>query len=80
MTPMRRCAAFTASAVAAAALVSAPAHAGAAPPSEGVDPYFPTAGSMAFDVGNYALDIRYDPRSRSFAGVATISATTNAGL
>jgi aminopeptidase N len=46
----------------------------------GTDSYFPSAGSMAYDVVNYSLQIRYDPAGSSFAGVATISATANQAL
>ena len=48
--------------------------------SAGSDSYFPSAGSAAYDVANYSLQIRYNPGSRSFAGVATISATTKQAI
>ena len=71
-----------AAAAAAVTLVSVPtsAVAGGGGASDGVDSYFPAAGSMAYDVANYSLQIRYDPTSRSFAGAATISATANVAL
>ena len=46
----------------------------------GVDSYFPSAGSQAYDVGNYALQIHYDPAGWAFAGVATISATAGQSM
>ncbi|MEO3815937.1 M1 family metallopeptidase [Plantactinospora sp. B24E8] len=36
------------------------------------DDYFPVAGNGGYDVLHYGLDIRYDPASRAFAGVATL--------
>jgi aminopeptidase N len=38
------------------------------------DGYFPLAGNGGYDVRHYGLDIRYQPATRAFAGVATISA------
>jgi aminopeptidase N len=75
MNGLRGYAAVTA-AVVAVGLVSTPAFAG----EGGVDSYFPLAGSMAYDVANYSLQIRYDPDSRSFSGVAVISATANESM
>ena len=38
------------------------------------DGYFPLAGNGGYDVRHYGLDIRYQPATRAFAGVATIDA------
>nr|MDT0656640.1 M1 family metallopeptidase [Micromonospora sp. DSM 115978] len=38
------------------------------------DAYFPQAGNGGYDVDHYDLDIRYEPGSRAFSGVATIAA------
>lgn len=52
-----------------------------APGAPGVgDAYFPLAGNGGYDVRHYGLDIRYEPSSRAFAGVATISARATQGL
>jgi aminopeptidase N len=65
--------------VAAVGILPAPALAGR-DASAGADSYFPSAGSMAYDVANYSLQIRYNPAGRSFAGVATISATASQAM
>jgi aminopeptidase N len=61
----------------AVGMVSTPAVAAT---KVGTDSYFPSAGSLAYDVANYSLQIRYDPTGSSFAGVATISATASQAL
>lgn len=38
------------------------------------DDYFPLAGNGGYDVQHYSLDIRYQPATREFHGVATIHA------
>ncbi|MFI6760090.1 M1 family metallopeptidase [Micromonospora sp. NPDC050417] len=38
------------------------------------DDYFPLAGNGGYDVRHYGLEIRYQPATRAFSGVATISA------
>jgi aminopeptidase N len=46
------------------------------PGSDGIgDSYFPTAGNGGYDVGNYDLDLVYEPASRELHGTATITAT-----
>jgi aminopeptidase N len=44
------------------------------------DPYFPLAGNSGYDVRNYDLDIRYDPATRAFSGVAEVTARSSAAL
>jgi aminopeptidase N len=44
------------------------------------DPYFPLDGNGGYDVGNYDLDLRYDPASDRLSGVATITARANQDL
>ncbi|HEY8454225.1 MAG TPA: M1 family metallopeptidase [Actinopolymorphaceae bacterium] len=44
------------------------------------DPYFPLAGNGGYDVQHYDLDIRYDPATRAFDGVATIDLVTTQDL
>ncbi|MFY1691424.1 M1 family metallopeptidase [Plantactinospora sp. WMMB782] len=44
------------------------------------DGYFPAAGNGGYDVLHYGLDIRYEPTTRAFAGIATISARSTARL
>ncbi|MBF9134828.1 M1 family metallopeptidase [Plantactinospora sp. S1510] len=49
--------------------------AGGGPGAPGAgDNYFPAAGNGGYDVLHYGLDIRYEPSSRAFVGVATIDA------
>jgi aminopeptidase N len=62
--------------VVAVGIIPPPASAASAT----ADSYFPSAGSSAYDVANYALQIRYNPVNRSFAGVATITATANQAM
>jgi aminopeptidase N len=69
---------FAASAVVVVAMGVAPAPALAAKAE--ADSYFPSAGSLAYDVVHYSLQLRYDPANRSLAGVATISATANQSM
>ena len=75
---MNRLRGFAAATTVAVAVSFVPVPAFAA--KAGTDSYFPSAGSVAYDVGNYSLQIRYDPAGRSFAGVATISATANQAM
>jgi aminopeptidase N len=52
-----------------------------APGADGLgDPYFPKAGNGGYDVGNYGLDVTYDPATDRLTGVATIQATATSGL
>ncbi|MEV0426044.1 M1 family metallopeptidase [Micromonospora sp. NPDC050495] len=44
------------------------------------DPYFPSYGNGGYDVGNYALKIRYDPATDRLSGTATLRATATANL
>jgi aminopeptidase N len=82
MTHLRRGAAVLSAAVTVIMLGSGAANAGAARPgAPGVgDGYFPLAGNGGYDVGHYALDIRYDPASRAFTGAATLTARATAAL
>ncbi|MEJ3743778.1 M1 family metallopeptidase [Actinomycetes bacterium KLBMP 9797] len=51
------------------------------PGAEGIgDPYFPAYGNGGYDVGNYALKLRYDPAKDELTGTATITATATADL
>src|SRR3712207_1446126 len=63
---------------------------GAAGPSAGAnfqpgaagagDTYFPTYGNGGYDVGRYALRLRYDPGTDQLSGTATITATARTDL
>ena len=44
------------------------------------DPYVPGAGNGGYDVGHYALNVRYDPADDRLTGTATITATATAAL
>ncbi|MFG2057709.1 M1 family metallopeptidase [Micromonospora sp. NPDC048930] len=44
------------------------------------DPYVPGAGNGGYDVGHYALTLRYDPADDRLTGQATVTATATAGL
>jgi aminopeptidase N len=44
------------------------------------DRYFPKAGNGGYDVGNYDLDVTYDPATKELTGVATLTATATANL
>jgi aminopeptidase N len=44
------------------------------------DPYFPTYGNGGYDVGGYALKLRYDPASDRLEGTATVTAKATADL
>jgi len=51
------------------------------PGADGIgDAYFPTAGNGGYDVGDYDLNVLYDPVSKQLTGVATITATATANL
>ncbi len=70
--------------VAVLLMLAVPAGAGAQafpPGSPGLgDPYFPLDGNGGYDVGNYLLDVRYEPATDHLRGVATISATATQDL
>ena len=63
-------------------LLSTPANASTLRPgAPGVgDAYFPLAGNGGYDVQHYAIDVRYEPATRAFTGITTISARATAGL
>ncbi|MCS5716645.1 M1 family metallopeptidase [Herbiconiux sp. CPCC 205763] len=44
------------------------------------DPYFPLDGNGGYDVGDYDLDLAYDPTTGSITGTATITATATQNL
>ncbi|MCO1615541.1 M1 family metallopeptidase [Micromonospora sp. CPM1] len=44
------------------------------------DPYVPGAGNGGYDVGHYALDVRYDPASDRLTGTATLTVTATRAL
>ncbi|GAB7048622.1 M1 family metallopeptidase [Catenuloplanes indicus JCM 9534] len=44
------------------------------------DPYFPRYGNGGYDVGHYALKVRYDPGTDRLTGTAVITATALAPL
>ncbi|MFI7073823.1 M1 family metallopeptidase [Micromonospora sediminicola] len=44
------------------------------------DPYVPGAGNGGYDVGHYALDVRYDPGDDRLTGTATVTATATEAL
>jgi aminopeptidase N len=51
------------------------------PGADGIgDSYFPNAGNGGYDVGNYDLDVTYEPASKQLTGIATITATAVATL
>jgi hypothetical protein len=57
------------------------ASAAAGPGAEGIgDAYFPLAGNGGYDVGDYDIDVTYDPASRELTGRATIAATATGTL
>src|SRR3954454_15095923 len=66
-----------------AALVAAPAaqavEYGPGAPGAG-DPYFPDMGNGGYDVGHYALAIKFDPATKAIDATATISARADQGL
>jgi len=70
--------------LAAALVFGAPAWAGRAVPGPGGpgagDAYFPLAGNGGYDVRHYALDVRYRPDTRAFAGAATLDVRATAAL
>jgi aminopeptidase N len=62
--------------LAAVAAFGGPAVANAEPGSAGAgDPYFPEAGNGGYDVGAYALDLRYQPNNNKLKAEVTITAT-----
>jgi aminopeptidase N len=68
-------------ALAAATASAAPAHAAFAPGSSGLgDPFFPAAGNGGYDVGHYALTLRYEPPANRLEGQAVITATATQDL
>lgn len=44
------------------------------------DPYFPKAGNGGYDVGHYALDLRYDPGTGDLTGTAVVTARATQDL
>lgn len=44
------------------------------------DPYFPKYGNGGYDVAGYDLDLRYDPKTGTLGGRATITATATQDL
>ena len=44
------------------------------------DPYYPKAGNGGYDVGHYALEVRYDPDTDRLTGRAVITATATENL
>ncbi|HEX2773232.1 MAG TPA: M1 family metallopeptidase [Micromonosporaceae bacterium] len=60
---------------------SASAAADFKPGGDGIgDPYFPTYGNGGYDVGAYALKVRYDPSNDQLSGAATVTAKAIADL
>jgi aminopeptidase N len=52
-----------------------------APGADGLgDTYYPQAGNGGYDVGNYDLDVKYEPATDTLTGAATITATATANL
>jgi aminopeptidase N len=57
------------------------ARGAATPGSAGIgDSYFPLAGNGGYDVGHYALDIRYAPHTDRLVGAATITVQATQAL
>ena len=53
----------------------------ATPGAAGIgDPYFPLDGNGGYDVGQYALDLAYDPATDELSGTATIDARATQAL
>ena len=51
------------------------------PGADGIgDPYFPRYGNGGYDVGHYALKVRYDPAADQLSGTAVITAKATADL
>ncbi|WP_181570261.1 M1 family metallopeptidase [Micromonospora robiginosa] len=44
------------------------------------DPYVPGAGNGGYDVGHYALDVRYEPADDRLTGTATLTVTATRAL
>ncbi|MGI5160296.1 M1 family metallopeptidase [Microbispora sp. CA-102843] len=44
------------------------------------DPYFPHAGNGGYDVGHYAIRLRYTPKTRHLSATTTITATATENL
>ncbi len=66
------------------ATVPDPSVAAGAEPVEGAtgigDPYFPGAGNAGYDVGDYAIELRYDPATDRLDGRTTITGVTLVSL
>jgi aminopeptidase N len=61
--------------------VPTPSTVSLGPGADGIgDSLYPSAGNGGYDVGNYDLDVRYDPASKVLTGTAVISATATANL
>ncbi|MEV4628077.1 M1 family metallopeptidase [Micromonospora sp. NPDC049523] len=76
MHMIRRITAVVAAATLTLTVTGVPASAGRSrvgAPGAG-DGYFPLAGNGGYDVRHYGLEIRYQPATRAFSGVATIEA------
>ncbi len=60
---------------------AAPSNGPFAPGADGLgDRYYPKAGNGGYDVGNYDLDVTYDPATKELTGVATITASAATNL
>src|SRR5262245_44491228 len=60
---------------------AAPSNGPFAPGADGLgDRYYPKAGNGGYDVGNYELDVTYEPATKELTGVATISASATTNL
>jgi aminopeptidase N len=65
----------------AAPTVSAGSSGPPAPGADGLgDTYYPKAGNGGYDVGNYDLDVKYEPATDTLTGAATITAIATANL
>jgi aminopeptidase N len=80
----------TATTTADACAAAPPAPSPAASPPAGMtfeagsaglgDPYYPKAGNGGYDVLDYYLDLRYDPKAHRLSGTTTITATATENL
>ena len=62
-------------------VVAPPGDSGLRPGATGAgDPYLPDAGNGGYDVGHYALDLRYNPATGRLDGRAVLDATATQGL
>jgi aminopeptidase N len=79
MRLVRSVVAVAATAGALVGLAAGPALAAVGATGAG-DPYFPLQGNGGYDVGHYALDLRYDPATDHLTGTVTITATATQEL